>query len=137
MRHGFIARQHTARHHLVLCGQLRHALFNRDQVFRRKRTLIGEVVIKAVLNHRPDGDLRIREKLLDRISQQMGRGMADQVQAIGILGRDDGKVAVFFNQVAGIDHLAVHLSTQGCLGKACAYGCSNLGNRHRLGKFAL
>jgi hypothetical protein len=46
MRHGLVARQHAARHRLVLRGQLGHALFDRDQVFRRERALVREVVKK-------------------------------------------------------------------------------------------
>ena len=70
--HSLIARQHPAHHRLVLRSQLSHLLLDGCQIFRCKGALVRKVVIKPVFDHWPDGDLRIREQLLDGISQQSG-----------------------------------------------------------------
>jgi hypothetical protein len=50
-------------------SELLHARFDRSQIFRRERPLIGKVVIKTILDHRSDGDLGLGEQLLDRLRQ--------------------------------------------------------------------
>jgi hypothetical protein len=82
-----------ARDREILLGQLGHALFDGRQVFRRERTLVGEVVVEAVFDHRTDGHLRLGEQLLDRVGQQVRGRMADDVEAVGILVGDDGQRA--------------------------------------------
>ena len=136
MGNSIIARQHAAQHGLVLGGELGHALFNCFQVFGRERPLVREVVEKAVFDHRADGHLRFREKLLDGVGQQMGSGVPDQLQALGILGSDDGQGAVAFNQVAGVHQLAVHFAAQGRLGQARTNGGSDFCHGDRLRKIA-
>ena len=59
--HRLIARQNTAQHLLILGSKFRHAFFNRHQIFRGEWTLKRKIVIKTVFNHRPNGDLRLRE----------------------------------------------------------------------------
>ena len=101
--HRLVARQHALDHGLVLCGQFGHALFDGGQVLRRERALVGEVVVKAILDDRPDGDLRLRKQLLHRIGQQVSRGMADQLQTIGVLVGDDRQTRVGIDDVAQVD----------------------------------
>ncbi|MCY1534509.1 hypothetical protein D9M68_698850 [compost metagenome] len=120
IRHGFVARQHAAHHRLVLVGKLGHALFDRHQIIGREGPLVREVVEEAVLDHRADGHLRVREQLLHRIGQQVGGGMADDFQAVGILGGDDGERAVLRDEETGVNHLAVNLAGQRGLGQAAA-----------------
>ena len=55
---------------LLLC-QLGHAFLDFLEVFRCEGTLIGKVVIEAIFNNWPNGDLCIREQLLDRLCHQM------------------------------------------------------------------
>ncbi len=57
----------------VLLGQFSHSLFNGNQVFRGKWALVGEVVIEAILDDRPDRYLRLGEQLLDRHRPASGR----------------------------------------------------------------
>jgi hypothetical protein len=57
-------------------------------------TLVREVVIEAVFDHRADGDLGVREQLLHRVRQQVGGRVTDHVQAFRILVGDDGEVGV-------------------------------------------
>ena len=61
--------------------QLFHALLDGREVFRGERTLVGEVVVEAVLDHRADGDLGVREQLLHGLGQEVRRGMAHHLQA--------------------------------------------------------
>ena len=128
---GFVARNDLARDLLILLGQFRHFLFDCDQVFRRERALVGEVIIKAVVDHGTDGHLRVREQFLDGIGQQVGRRMADHFQAIGILVRDNRQFRVLLDQIGSIDQLAVNLARQGSLGQAGTNIGRNLGHGDR------
>jgi hypothetical protein len=135
--HRLVARQHATRDRLVLRGKLRHALFDRLQVLRRERPLVGEVVIEAVLDHRTDRDLRVGEEILHRIGQQVRRRMADHVQAFRILGRQDREPGVLRHPVAGVHDLAVDLAGKGRLGQAGTDRGGDFGHRNRLRELAL
>ena len=133
--HRLIAWQHAARDRLILGRQLRHALFNGLQILRRERALDAEVVIKAVLDHRADRHLRLGEELLHRIGQQVGRRVADQLQAFCVLRRDDGQRRVLIDEVAGVHHLRrialPQLAAQRGLGQAGANRLGHLSHRDR------
>ena len=135
-----VARQHAARHRLVLGRELRHLLLDGGQVFRRERALVGEVVEEAVLDHRADRDLGVGEQFLDGVGQQVGRGVADQVEAVGVLGRDDGQRLVALDQVARVDQLRVarlaHAASERGLGQARADGGGDIGHGDRLRELA-
>ena len=135
--HGFIARQDAAHHGLVFGGQVGHFLFNRGQIVWGERSLIREVVIKAVVDHRADGHLRIGEQLFDGVGQEMGCGVANQVQTIGVLGGDDGQTAVLGDGVAGVDQAVVNLAAQSGLGQTGTNRSGDIGHRDRAGKLAL
>jgi len=53
-----------------------------DQIVWRKRPLVRKVIKETVLDHGPDGDLRVGEQLLDGIGQQMGCGVANDFQSV-------------------------------------------------------
>src|SRR5471032_2066254 len=131
----FVARQDLARDRLVLLGQLGHFLFDGDQVVGRERTLVGEVIVKAVFDHRTDGHLRVGEQLLDGVGQQVGRRVTDDVETIGILVGHDGEVGIFFDQKGGVDQLAVDLAGQGRLGQAGADAGGHLRHGDRAVEF--
>ena len=133
--HRLITRQHTAQHRLVFVGQFGHALFDGSQIFQGERTAVREVVIKTVFNDRANGDLCIRVQIFDGISQQVGRGVTHHFKAIGIFGRDDGKLGIAANAVACVHHFAVDFASQGRFGQASANGGSNLCHSDRTGKF--
>ncbi len=115
----------------ILLRELGHALFDRHQIFRRKGARIGKVIIKAIFNDRPDGDLGIREQLLDGIRQQMGRGVTDNVEPFPILLGQDGKIRILADHMGSIHDAAIHLAGQSGLGKTCTNRSSHLrhGNR--------
>ena len=56
-----------------------------------KGRCVGEVVVEAVLDHRADGHLGLREQLLDRLRQQVRGGMADDLEAVGVPVGDDAE----------------------------------------------
>ena len=121
---------------LVFLGELSHLLFDGDEVFGREGTLVGEVVVETVVNDRADGDLRVRIQLLDGVGQQVGRRVADHVDAVGVLVGDDGEFGVAVDRVARVDHLAVHAASQRSLGQTCADALRHFSHRHRAGKLA-
>ena len=63
--------------------------------------------------------------------------MADHIQAIRILGGNDGQRGVVLNDKAGIHYLAIDLASQSRLCQARANRSSNLGHRDRAGILAL
>src|SRR3989338_2700467 len=109
IRHRLVARQHAARHRQIQPGDLRHALLDRREVFRRERALIGKIVKEAVFDDRPDGHLRIGKQLLHRMRQQM----------------------------RGIHQLAVHLAGQCGARQTRADTERNIGDSDRLRETAL
>ena len=135
--HGLVARQHAAHHLLVLVGQLGHLLFDGSQIFGREGTLVREVVVETVFDHRADGDLRIGKQLLDGIGQQVSGRVADHLQTVGILGGDDGQRRILLDHKAGVHDLAVDLAGKCRLGQAGADRSSDFSDRNRARIFAL
>ncbi len=99
-------------HRLIGLGELLHAHFNGRQVLRSERPGIGKVVIKAIFNHRPDGHLRIREQLLDRLREQVRGRMPDDLETIGVAVGDHAQARVVIDQKRGVDQLAVDTAGQ-------------------------
>ena len=131
---GVVAAQHFPRDLLVFLGEFAHLLFNGNKVIGREGALVGEVVVKAVLDDRTDGDLRVRIQLLDGVGQQVRRRVTDHVDAVGVLVGDDGELGIMIDRVARVDHLAVHAARQGCLGQACTDALRHFCDSHRAGK---
>ena len=135
--HRLIARHDRANDWLVLGGQLGHAFLDRSQIVRGKGPAVGEVVIKTMLDDRADGDLRLGEQFFHRVGQQVGRGVTNHVQAVGILGGDDGQARIAGDGVRGIHQLAFHASAQGGFGQTGANRGGDLGDRHRARELSL
>ena len=53
-----------------------------QKVFRREWALVGEIVVEAIFDGWPDGHLGFREQIFDRVGEQVGSGMADDVDAL-------------------------------------------------------
>ena len=141
VRHRFVAGQHLALNPLVFLRQLGHLLFNGRQIFWRKGTLVGKVVIEAVFNGRTNGDLRLGEQLFHRISQQVRRGVANDVQTVGILVGDDRQGRVRLHTETGVyqsGRLALsHATSQGRFRQTGTNGGSHLGHCHRARELSL
>ncbi len=109
-RHRFVARHFLALNRQILLRDFRHPFFDGGEILGRERPLVREVVVEAVLDHRPDGHLRLREELLHRMRQQVRGGVAQDLDAFGIAFRDDGDFGIGVDAVARVDELAVHLA---------------------------
>ena len=78
----------------------------------------GKVVIKAILNRRSNSDLRAREKLLNRLGQNMCRIVADQLQGLRlVLPGDQRDVAVAVERAFKVPIFTIDLGIEGRLGQ--------------------
>ena len=116
----FGARRHLLDDVVVLVDELAHALLYRGEIVGRERALVPDVVIEAVVDDRADDHLRGRIKLLDRVADEMRGRMPDDLDAFGILRRDDAQRRVVIDAIAGVDELAVDRAGDGRLGEAGA-----------------
>ena len=117
---------------VIFLDQCMHALFDGRQVVRSERTLVGDVVIEAFVDDRADDHLRGWVQLLDRMANQVRARVANDLQPLLILGRDDLQAGIGGDQVAGVNQLAVDLAGYGGLGQACTDGCGDLGYGNRM-----
>ncbi|MNF59181.1 hypothetical protein D3C84_407620 [compost metagenome] len=125
-------RGHLLDHVVVFFDQLLHALLDRRHVIQGKRTLAGNVVVETFFNDRTDHHLGARKQLLDRMTDQMRTGVANDLQPLLVFRRNDlqGRVAV--DQIAGIDQLTVDLAGHRRLGQAGANGLGHLEHGYRM-----
>ena len=68
---------------VVGLGQVPHALLEAPEVLLGEGRLAAEVVIEAVVDGGPDGELDAREELGDRLGQEVRRGVAKRGQGLG------------------------------------------------------
>jgi hypothetical protein len=132
----FIARQNTTRYGLVFSCQSRHLLLNQHQIIRRERALVGKVIKETMLDHWTYRDLRIGKQFLDGICKQVGCGVANNFQTIGVFGRHDGQGTAALNGVTGVDYLAINLTRQSRFGQTRANGRRDFRHGHRACVFA-
>jgi len=66
-----VARPLLTHHGDGLGGELAHAGFDLLQILGGERTVVGEVVVEAVFDHRADGHLGLGKELLDGVREQM------------------------------------------------------------------
>ena len=85
-----------------------------------------EVVVEAVLDRRAEGHLDlVAIELLRRLGQHMGGVVAEQVEGIGALRRDDLDPGVAVDRPDEVGQLAVDLDGERGLGEA---GADRLGD---------
>ena len=130
--HRLVARPHLAMHGDLAFRDLGHALLDRLQVLGGERALVREVVVEAVVDHRPDRHLGVGEELLHRVCEQVGRGVADDLEAFGVLVGDDGELGVRLEAMREIDQLPVGAAGDRRLGETGADRGSDLGDGHRM-----
>ena len=118
----------------IFPGDLRHSLFDGREIFRRERPLVRKVVVEAVLDHRPDGDLRVGKQLLHRVREQMRGRVPDDVDALGIALGDDLHRRIALHTEAGVHQLAVDLAGERGAREARADRRGNLGYGDGSGK---
>ena len=121
---GLVAVPDFAGNRLIALDDLTHLRLDLFQIFRLKGLIAGEVVVEAILDGRPDRDLRIGVELLDGFGHHVGCVMAQQLQRLRRFARDDLDIGVLLDDAGQITHLAIHLDGQRGLGQTSA-------NRHR------
>jgi hypothetical protein len=118
-------------------GELVHLLLELREVLGRERPLEREVVVEPVLDDGTDRDLGFRVDRLHGLREQVRGRVTDDLEAVLVLGRDDGDLRVALDQVGGVDELAVDATCQRGLGKARAYAGRELRHGERLLEAAL
>mgnify|MGYP001553040669 CR=1 FL=1 len=116
----------------VRLRELFHTAFDGFEIFRRERPLEGEVVVEAVLDHGSDGDLGLGIEILDRLGQEVGRGMTDDLDALLVPRGHDGHLRVAIDHEIRVDEPVVHPTGHRGFGEARPdVGC-HVGHRDRL-----
>jgi len=133
-RNRLVARQFAALDRQVLVDDALHFGLDRLEVVRMKGLFAREIVVKPVLDGRPDRHLGVRVQPLDRLGHQVRGRMPDHLHALVVAGRDDAKAAVALDPVIDVDQPAVELAGQRRLGKPRPDIGRDLAYRHRLGK---
>ena len=126
-----VAVPHLARDRLVAIDDLAHALLHALQILGGEGLLAREVVVEPVLDGGSDGDLGLRPELLDRLGEDVGRVVAQQLQRLpGIPGHDRDR-RVGLDGGGEVAHRAVDLDRERRPGESLADARGDVGPRHR------
>ena len=93
---------HLADHLMIALGQFVHACLYLFEIFGRERAIDGDIVIKALVNDRPDGHLDVRVDRLERLPEQMRTGVADDIQPLGIARRNQRDFGIVIDLDTGV-----------------------------------
>ena len=127
---GLVAVPHLARDRLVAVDDLAHARLDRRQVVQRERLVSGEVVIEAVLDIGADRHLCVGEQFLHRLGQNVGGVVADDLQRLWQVTRDDLDLAAVVQRAGEVQQLAVQLDQQSLLFQGFGDGAGDVASRH-------
>ena len=105
---GLVARPFFLGEGRVAADDLAHLLFNRAKFFRRERLGAMEIVIEAVVDHRPDGHLRSRIKRLHGLGQNVRAIVADQLQRARIFAAHELDSGIAMQPVGKVSQHAVN-----------------------------
>ena len=83
---------------------LGHLLFDRGEILRREGLVAIEIVIKAVLDHRPDRDLGAGKKRLHRFGEDMRGVVANEFERAWIVAGDELDLARRASTVSARSH---------------------------------
>jgi len=133
---GLVARLHAADDRLRFLHDLLHLGFDRRQILGREWAFVGEVVVEAMVDDRADRYLGTREQPLHGLREQVGGGMAQHIERVGVLVGHDLERGVAVDTEAGVDELAVDLARQRGLGQAGADRGGDLGDADGVVEFA-
>ena len=112
--------------------QLSHTRFNSFQVFRSKGALKRKVIVKTIFNHRANGHLSRRKQLLHCHSQQVRRGVANNIKRLIRAIGNNRQTGVFAHQIGGINNLTIDHTGQGSFGQTSTNIGGNIGYRNRI-----
>ena len=122
---------------VLLVDQRFHSRFDGFQIFRRNGFSEVDVVVEAIIDDRADRHLGVRVQLLDRVSQQMSTGMANDGHPFLIAGGQDSHFGVMIDDVGCVDFNAVYLAGNTRLGEPGSDGLGQLHDGNRLFKASL
>ena len=114
---GVLARPHFLGERFVARDDLAHLLLDRGEILRRERLVAEEIVIKTVLDHRPDGDLGAGPQRLHRFGEHMRGVVADQLERPRIVAGEELDLGVVLDRIGQIGKLAVERHGDRALGK--------------------
>ena len=123
---------HLAGDGLVAVHDLAHARLYGLEVLERKRLLAGEVIVEPVLDGRPDRHLCLGVELLDRLGHHVRGIVAQQLQTLRRIARDDLDRGVLGHQAGQVVQASVDTDANGVLCQTFpnvrrdvrpAYGC--------------
>ena len=100
---------------LISGRELPHLVLNGSEVLEGQRSLIGEIIVKPVLNDWPDGDLKVGKEALGSVGQQVGCGVTNDVKTVGVLVSHDCELGILGDDVRCVDQLPVEAPGQGSL----------------------
>ena len=112
-----VARPHFLGEGFVAGDDLAHLLFDRVEILRRERLVAEEIVIEAVLDHRPDGDLRAGPQRLHRFGEHVRGVVADEFQRARIVAVEELDLGIVLDRIGEIGELAVERHRHGALGE--------------------
>src|ERR1700733_14458691 len=92
---------------LTVFEDLTHALFQLLQILGSKRLRHIEVVVEAIGDRRPDAQLRVREQVLNGLSQYVRGRVPDHAAPVVGIGRHRGDLDVGVGNPAQVAQLAV------------------------------
>ena len=95
---------------LALLDDLAHALFQRFQILRGERVGDVEVVVEAVGDRRANAELGIREHLLNRLGQYVGRGVPNDAAPVVGVGGHRGHLDIGIGRPAQVAQPAVGIT---------------------------
>ncbi len=127
---GLVARPYLLGEGGVALDDLAHFRLDRRQVVGGERLVAEEIVIEAVLDHRPDRDLGAGIELLHSLGHHMGGVVADEFERARVVTGDDLDAGVGLDRVAEIGKLAVQSHRHRLLGERLgnAFGDLAAGN---------
>ena len=114
---GVLARPHFLGERLVARDDLAHLFLDCGEILRRERLVAEEIVIEAVLDHRPDGDLGAGPQCLHRLGEHMGGIVADQLERARIVAGEELDLGIVVDRIGQIGKLAVERHGDRALGK--------------------
>ena len=130
--HRFVARHLAAQHREIALHDLGHLRFDRGEIFGREGSLVGEVVVETIFDHRADGHLRIGEQGLHGLREQVRRRVTDDLEGIGMLFGDDFERGIARDRKRRVDQFATDLAGERRFGKPRTDARGNLGHGHRV-----
>ena len=104
---GVLAVPDLAPDRLVAVDDLLHPRLDLCEVVQAERLVAGEVVVEAVLDRGPDRHLRPREQLLHRLGHDVADVVADGLERLRRLARQDFEAAAFLQRAVEVEKRAV------------------------------